>query len=35
MRPGAGVIDQDHQADGSSTEYIEGVKALVQDKNLD
>jgi hypothetical protein len=30
MRPGAGVVDQDHEGDGGTTEYIEGVKALVQ-----
>lgn len=30
MTPGARVIDQDHQANGSPSEYIERIKALVQ-----
>ena len=30
VRPGTGVVDEDHEGDGSTTEYIEGIKALVQ-----
>ena len=30
MRPGAGVVDEDHEGDGGTTEHIEGIEALVQ-----
>ena len=34
IRPRAGVIHQDHQTDRGPAEYIEGIKALVQDKRF-
>lgn len=30
IRPGARVIDQDHEANGGAAEYVEGVEALLQ-----